>query len=69
MTPEDRARAWFKRHAQIRTGPDGETVAYGVDWSEEVERSLVAEFTVASIPRHEPWVNRTNYVKPRMSFP
>lgn len=44
MSPSDRARQWFKRHAVERIGAGGQIVAYGVDWSEAIETSLTAEF-------------------------
>jgi len=69
MSPSQRAREWFKKHAVVRLGPGGEAVAYDVAWSEEVELSLAGEFAEAGMPSHEAWTHRTNYVKPKMSFP
>jgi hypothetical protein len=48
MTHAERAREWFKRHATPHHAvPGGEVDRYSVDWSEEVEASLVGEFTEA----------------------
>lgn len=68
MSPAERARRWFQRHAQARTSPEGAVLSYGVEWSEEVEASLAAEMSLAvmaptSLPSHEPWPSQT--AKPR----
>lgn len=66
MTPAERARAWFRRWAKERL-VDGQVVAYGVDWSDEVEASLTAAFAESLLPDHEPWGTRTQYVMPKRS--
>ena len=77
MTPAERARAWFRRHARPRFAvPGGEVVAYCVDWSEGVEASLAALLAGSPEPEadgHPPWswepdpqgVTKTNYQEPR----